>query len=386
MPEWIWHWSGYAVALVSFVGVVWAIFWDRARGRKRCRRCWYDLSGVGDLPASCPECGRSHAKAKDLTRTRRRWGRAALLSLAMVVGGYGLWVVPRVQERGAWGLIPTTALIAAGPWLEHLNDQISGIQFDLAEWGETPTAAQRAEADRFHRFSKAEWEQNNRVLRKTPEGMAEELLVRAGSMGERTRVLAFTWWRWADAAGLSAESDSWRGTARVTDEVSRGWVRSRKLPGPLVDAGCIGIVRDLIESTPIERIGWKREGLVRRPPEGLHFNYGGFVRFEGRLGLPRGYVVEVHYMDPDGGWRHQLGRLPLRGAATRVAVVVRDESRFVGAFDVAYNEFRIAADAGYTYLPKADALSEEWTGTLPNGIELIESEIEMRSRVFEDPL
>ncbi len=117
MPEWIWHWSGYAVAVVAFVGVVWALFWDRPRGRKRCRRCWYDLSGAADLPADCPECGRAHAKPKHLTRTRRRWGRAAVLGLLMVVGGYGLWVVPRVQERGTWGLVPTTATIVAMPWM-----------------------------------------------------------------------------------------------------------------------------------------------------------------------------------------------------------------------------------------------------------------------------
>ena len=116
MPEWIWHWSGYAVALAAFVGVVWALFWDRSRGRKRCRRCWYDMAGAPtetqDLPAACPECGRAHSKPKHLTRTRRRWVRAIVLGLVMVVGGYGLWVVPRVIEEGRPGLVPDAAL----PW------------------------------------------------------------------------------------------------------------------------------------------------------------------------------------------------------------------------------------------------------------------------------
>ncbi|MEL6795859.1 MAG: hypothetical protein AAFO89_03455, partial [Planctomycetota bacterium] len=116
MPEWIWHWSGYAVALLALVGVVWALFWDRARGRRRCRRCWYDMAGVptepGDLPAACPECGRAHAKPRHLTRTRRRWGRAVVLGLVMVVGGYGLWVVPRMQDEGRLGFVPDATL----PW------------------------------------------------------------------------------------------------------------------------------------------------------------------------------------------------------------------------------------------------------------------------------
>jgi len=119
MPEWIWHWSGYAVALLACVGVAWALFWDRSRGWKRCRRCWYDMAGVptepGDLPAACPECGRAHAKPRHLTRTRRRWGRAAVLGLVMVVGGYGLWAVPRVQDEGWWGLAPNVILFCVYP-------------------------------------------------------------------------------------------------------------------------------------------------------------------------------------------------------------------------------------------------------------------------------
>lgn len=33
-----------------------ALLWDRARGRRRCPKCWYDMSGVDSL--RCPECGR----------------------------------------------------------------------------------------------------------------------------------------------------------------------------------------------------------------------------------------------------------------------------------------------------------------------------------------
>lgn len=152
MSEWIWHWSGYAVALVALVGVVWALAWDRPRGRKRCRRCWYDLSGAGggasDVPIDCPECGRAHSKPRHLTRTRRRWLWAVVLGLVMVVGGYGLWVVPRVQDEGGVGTVPSTVMVLAAPvvplefmWSHPIGDVVfsrlfwrMSYDFGQVEW------------------------------------------------------------------------------------------------------------------------------------------------------------------------------------------------------------------------------------------------------------
>lgn len=53
-----------------------AIFGDRARGRLRCPSCWYDMSTMPHA-ARCPECGRE-LNGGELSRTRRRWGWAAL--------------------------------------------------------------------------------------------------------------------------------------------------------------------------------------------------------------------------------------------------------------------------------------------------------------------
>ncbi|MEM1072399.1 MAG: hypothetical protein AAGH71_06230 [Planctomycetota bacterium] len=131
MIDAFWHWLGYAVALASLGVLVWALFWDRARrrgrSRQRCRKCWYDLADVverlgeptGKSPITCPECGRAHTKPKQLRRTRRRWRWAVVSLLAMSLGGYGLWVVPRVQQRGAFGLLPTTLLVVLGPGKLH---------------------------------------------------------------------------------------------------------------------------------------------------------------------------------------------------------------------------------------------------------------------------
>src|SRR5688572_28644873 len=60
--------------LVGVGGVtlsLWALLWDRARGRRRCPSCWHDLAGVPGL--RCPECGKEARSERRLFRTRRRW-------------------------------------------------------------------------------------------------------------------------------------------------------------------------------------------------------------------------------------------------------------------------------------------------------------------------
>src|SRR5262245_26847672 len=50
---------------------IWALFGDRSRGRRRCPRCWYDMSGIaGSL--RCPECGHQASAMQETLRTRRR--------------------------------------------------------------------------------------------------------------------------------------------------------------------------------------------------------------------------------------------------------------------------------------------------------------------------
>lgn len=85
---------------------------DRSRGRQRCPKCWYDMSGS---PLLCPECGRPSKNPKDLLRPRRRW-RGIRASLIISLIAYGLWVVPHVVEGGAPAAIPTWALIVGLPW------------------------------------------------------------------------------------------------------------------------------------------------------------------------------------------------------------------------------------------------------------------------------
>ncbi len=210
MPEWIWHWSGYAVALVSFVGVVWALVWDRPRGRKRCRRCWYDLGGVGDLPASCPECGKAHAKAKDLTRTRRRWGRAVVLGLVMVVGGYGLWVVPRVASDGPPGLLPTTLMVAIAPLISHENDvPVGAIHGSPAlwywgqRWDRLPDWAKSVGVEYWYLTG---WRRSQGAPSQTEASAVDAVLAHEVWFGRLSRERAADWATWAfsvEAVGLA---------------------------------------------------------------------------------------------------------------------------------------------------------------------------------------
>ncbi|MEM9662449.1 MAG: hypothetical protein AAF937_09090 [Planctomycetota bacterium] len=342
----------------------------------------------GDLPAACPECGRAHAKPKHLTWTRRRWGRAVVLGLVMVVGGYGLWVVPRVQERGAWGVVPTTALIVLAPRLDHLNRATSGIYFDIDSWGENESEHEQAEVDRLTSYMRAHRQQQNRVSSGAPVTLAEELESRVGSIGPRLRGLAHGYWTWMDDMGLIVERDPDQGTAGIVREVNRWWIRRGQLSEDQLERAVKRIIVDLFQNVPIERIAWQRESLVERPPEHLRVSYL-FTPFEIQLMLPDGYLVDLFYQGTDGSWDKQghdgYGYvLPIRGSATRIAVVVQNEGRFIVAYNFDYDDFRIAADAGSFYLPTKDALGENWTGTLPNSIAELGSEAELLTLVALD--
>jgi hypothetical protein len=98
-------------AVFGLVGALWllrAIFWDRSRGRRRCPRCWYDMSAL-EKSLQCPECGREVVKERAFFRTRRRWRQAALACLVLFAA-YALWCVPAVRARGWWSAAPRPVL------------------------------------------------------------------------------------------------------------------------------------------------------------------------------------------------------------------------------------------------------------------------------------
>lgn len=72
---WI-FWTGTGVLALGVIVAVHALLGDWFRSRRhgrprRCRRCWYDMTGAAGL--TCPECGKTARSEAGLLRTRRRW-------------------------------------------------------------------------------------------------------------------------------------------------------------------------------------------------------------------------------------------------------------------------------------------------------------------------
>lgn len=119
MAPWIFLAMAWVLGVAAFLLLAWALLADRARGRRRCPKCWYDLSGasVQGGVVICPECGRRIARARSLRRTRRRW-RWAALACVMLFGAVASrsWHVARVH--GWCRVAPDVVLIACLPQTE----------------------------------------------------------------------------------------------------------------------------------------------------------------------------------------------------------------------------------------------------------------------------
>ena len=108
--------SGYTLlfgaAFVSALGgillLLWALFSDRSRGRKRCGGCWYAMERAVSL--RCPECGHEAKSDRALYRSRRRWKWVAVsLLLLLPAALLSLGVQPKVQQDGWGSIVPVTA-------------------------------------------------------------------------------------------------------------------------------------------------------------------------------------------------------------------------------------------------------------------------------------
>jgi len=79
--------SGMLLGGIGSFVLAWALFADRFRGehgRRRCRRCWYEMAGVAGL--QCPECGHTGRDERQLHTSRRHWRQAAAGSLVLLLG------------------------------------------------------------------------------------------------------------------------------------------------------------------------------------------------------------------------------------------------------------------------------------------------------------
>ncbi|MHA7814301.1 MAG: hypothetical protein ACX94C_13035 [Phycisphaerales bacterium] len=122
----MWETVYWVLLVIALVVLGRGLLWDRAgfRGRpkRRCRKCWYDLTGVdGDVsrePVVCPECGKAHKTKRSMRKTRRgkRW----------VVAAFGLWmlaygasVTPKVQKNGWGAAVPRVVLVMSLPFISE---------------------------------------------------------------------------------------------------------------------------------------------------------------------------------------------------------------------------------------------------------------------------
>jgi HEAT repeat protein len=93
-------WTGAVLGAVALLVIALAMLRDRSRGRRRCPRCWYDMSGV--VGFKCPECGRTQSAEKRFFRTRRRWRMAA--AGAVLMGIAGATAISPAVYTGKWSV------------------------------------------------------------------------------------------------------------------------------------------------------------------------------------------------------------------------------------------------------------------------------------------
>ncbi len=119
------YWVYLLGAVVLLALCVWAMWWglfaDRARGRRRCPACWYDMSKTPGF--TCSECGHEGADETDLHRTRRRW---TLVVLAAIAASLGSSVqLHHILDEGWTSIMPTRVLIACIPWTRDADGELA---------------------------------------------------------------------------------------------------------------------------------------------------------------------------------------------------------------------------------------------------------------------
>jgi hypothetical protein len=141
--NWVFEAAGGVVSLGGLLLILAALFRDRPRGRRRCPKCWYNLSGTpGTL--KCSECGHEAKREKRLLRTRRRWWRAAAGLLLLGAGGVTI-VGAATTFDGILGVVPMGVWIHVLPLFDKQAEEahakvLSGANGTSVYWsaGWTP--------------------------------------------------------------------------------------------------------------------------------------------------------------------------------------------------------------------------------------------------------
>ena len=140
-PDWVMWVAGVGLLLILSLLVFvawWALFSDRPNGRRRCPRCWYELTYSPGM--RCTECGFEARSEKDFGRTRHRWGTGVLAILGCTA--IGLFVLDRVATRGWLSYVPAQALVWTLPVVDgprsavfvELDRRIKANELSPEQW------------------------------------------------------------------------------------------------------------------------------------------------------------------------------------------------------------------------------------------------------------
>lgn len=140
--DWLWSLARWTLLAAGVALILYALFWDRARGRKRCPKCWYDMAGVpfttdeSGATWVCPECGNVAKTKGALTKVRRRWKLIAL-SLALIGASHTVYLWRHVKSRGWPAAVPDVLLVCVVDPEEFYSyrtvSQFSEIKYSLRE-------------------------------------------------------------------------------------------------------------------------------------------------------------------------------------------------------------------------------------------------------------
>ena len=130
----IWSFLFWVLLVLGLIVGVRAWLWDRAgfrgRAKRRCRKCWYDLTGAVECDDGyvCPECGKRHRTIRSMRKTRRSW-RLVVVAVVLIAGAYFVRATPAVQKRGVWAAVPSWVLILG------IHQTPNFVQDADVEWG-----------------------------------------------------------------------------------------------------------------------------------------------------------------------------------------------------------------------------------------------------------
>ena len=85
-----------------------ALFADPPRNRRRCPKCWHDMTGTPGRV--CPECGRDSRFEANLHKWRRHY-RLLTLGILLLAASWFAWVAPAVRRGGWIASVPSQLLL-----------------------------------------------------------------------------------------------------------------------------------------------------------------------------------------------------------------------------------------------------------------------------------